>query len=391
MSDKATQRHQAATLAIHGTELGEKQPGRPVVPPIVQSATFEWSKPEDGELLYSRYGNNPNQVAVGQKIAALEGTEAAVALGSGMAATAMTMLALAEKGDHIVASSQLYGATLSLLREELPRRGIETTFVDPDTADGWRDALRPKTRLVHIELPTNPTLRFFDPRPIVEVARAHGIPVTCDATFGSPVNFRPADTGVDVVIHSATKYLGGHSDLIAGAVAGPSEIVTEVTRLSRLYGPSLDPHAAWLLDRGMRTLDVRMARHNENAQLLAEWFSERGGIDRVLYPGLASHPDHDVASELMSGYGGMVSVVLSGGGAAADRFMDALRLAIAAPSLGGVETLVSQPRYTSHVGLSREEREASGIPDGFVRISVGIEAATDLVDDFEQALRASRE
>jgi cystathionine beta-lyase/cystathionine gamma-synthase len=376
-----------ATLGIHGNDH-QKVPGEPVVPPIVQSATFHWATPDDGELLYSRYGNNPNIVMVGRKIASLEGTEDAVALSSGMGGIAMAFLALVEAGDHIVASSHLYGATQALLTDELPRRGVETTFVSPEALDAWRGAVRPNTRVFHIELPTNPTLRFFDPRPITALARLHGITVTCDATFASPVNFRSIDAGIDVVIHSATKYLGGHSDLIAGAVAGCHELVAEVTRLSRLYGPALDPNSAWLLDRGIRTLDVRVARHNTNAEAIAEWFEKREEVSATLYPGLTSHPDHEIASELMRGFGGMVSIVLKGGAEAADRFMAALRVALAAPSLGGVETLVSQPRHTSHASLSIEQRHALGIPDGFVRISVGIENVEDLIADFEQALEA---
>lgn len=373
-----------ATLGVHAG-AHDRSAGAPVVPPITQSATFHWASPADGDLLYSRYGNNPNQRQVGEKAAALEGTEAAVGLGSGMGATAMTILAIVGSGGHVVASSRLYGATQVLLRDELPRRGIETTFVDPEEG-GWEGAMREDTRLVFIEIPTNPTLRILDPRPLCAVAHERGIKVACDATFGSPVNFRAASVGIDVVIQSATKYLGGHSDVIAGVVAGPAEIIDEVTRLSRLYGPALDPHAAWLLDRGMRTLDVRVARHNENAMAVARWLDGRPEVATTIYPGLESHPDHALASELMSGFGGMVSMVLAGGGEAADRFMSRLRLAIAAPSLGGVETLVSQPRYTSHVGLTQEEREAQGIPDGFVRLSIGIEDSRDLIADFEQAL-----
>lgn len=373
-----------ATLGVHGG-VHHRTPGSPVVPPITQSATFHWGSPADGELLYSRYGNNPNQRQVSEKAAALEGTEAAIALGSGMGAMAMTILALAGQGGHVVASSRLYGATQALLRDELPRRGIETTFVDPDEG-GWEAALRDDTRIILIEIPTNPTLRILDPRPLCALAHDRATKVVCDATFASPVNFRAASTGIDVVVQSATKYLGGHSDLIAGVVAGPADIVEEVTRLSRLYGPALDPHSAWLLDRGMRTLDVRVRRHNENAMAVARWAEGRPEVEQVIYPGLGSHPDHALAAELMEGFGGMVSLVLAGGGEAADDFMSRLRLALAAPSLGGVETLVSQPRYTSHVGLSVEEREAQGIPDGFVRLSVGIEDARDLIEDFEQAL-----
>ncbi|GMV04836.1 MAG: cystathionine beta-lyase [Gemmatimonadota bacterium] len=375
-----------STVGIHGGEA-PRAPGLPVVPPIVQSATFQWGSPADGELLYSRYGNNPNQELLGRKIAALEEKPAAAALASGMGATAMTLLALTQAGDHIVASSYLYGATFALLKHELPRRGVETTFVDPEEG-GWEAALRPETRVIMLETPTNPTLRIVDPRPIAAVARPRGIRVVMDSTFASPVNFRPGAYGVDVVIHSATKYMGGHSDLIAGAVAGPEDVIAEVVRMARLYGPALDAHAAWLLDRGLRTMDVRVRRHNENALALALWLQDQPQVERVLHPGLESHPDHALARELLTGFGGMLSIVLKGGGEAADRFMAALELALVAPSLGGVETLVSQPRYTSHAALSDAERRAQGIPDGFVRVSVGVENVEDLQGDFAAALGA---
>jgi cystathionine beta-lyase/cystathionine gamma-synthase len=372
------------TISVHGGAPAP-EPGGPVIPPLYQSATFHWASPADGELRYTRYGNNPNQLQAAAKVAALEGTEASVVLGSGMGATAMTLLALTSAGDHVVASSRLYGATQSLLRDEFPRRGVTTTFVDPDEGD-WAAAVTPDTRLFFIEIPTNPTLRILDPRPLVDLARERGMSVVCDATFASPMNFRAAELGIDVVIQSATKYLGGHSDLIAGAASGSAKIMDEVTRMSRLYGPAIDPHAAWLLDRGLRTLDVRMQRHNANGLAIARWFAQRPEVDRVFYPGLEDHPDHALATELLTGYGGMVSIVIAGGGEAADRFMARLRLAIAAPSLGGVETLVSQPRYTSHAGLDRSQREAQGIPDGFVRLSIGVEDPDDLIADFEQAL-----
>ena len=357
-----------------------------MVPPIVQSATFYGGDGGGGELLYTRYGNNPNQTLVARKVAALEGMEAGVALGSGMAAMAMTILALARSGDHVVASRHLYGATTALLADELPRRGIETTFVDPEEGRGWRDAIRDRTRLLLVEAVTNPGLRVFDPRPVVRLAEERGLTTVMDATFASPVNLRPAELGVDVVVHSATKYLGGHSDLIAGVVVGPRPLVDEVTRVMRLYGPALDPHAAWLLDRGLRTLDVRVRRQNESALALARWLEGRAGVARVLHPGLESHPDHEVAAELLDGFGGMVSIVLEGGGPAADRLFEGLELARVAPSLGGVETLVSQPRHTSHAALSPAERDAVGIPDGFVRISVGVEDVDDLIADFDRAL-----
>jgi cystathionine beta-lyase/cystathionine gamma-synthase len=378
-----------STRAIHSGAL-VRRTGDPVVPPLVQSATFFWSGPTDGEVRYSRYGNNPNQLQIGAKIASLEGTEAAFALGSGMAATAMTLLALTQVGDHIVASSYLYGATQALLRHELPRRGVETTFVDPDVEGAWSEALRPNTRVIFLETPTNPTLRVIDPRPVAALAHERGIALVMDATFASPVNLRPASLGVDLVVHSATKYLGGHSDLIAGVVAGSRERIDEVTHVARLYGPALDPHAAWLLDRGIRTLDLRVRRHNENAMALASWFGGRPEVARVIYPGRPDHPDHALASELMDGFGGMLSLVLAEGSAAADRFVRSLELALVAPSLGGVETLVSEPRHTSHRGLSTEDLSAQGIPPGFVRISVGVEDVDDLIRDFGRALDATR-
>jgi cystathionine beta-lyase/cystathionine gamma-synthase len=384
MSSTNESPYRPSTLGVHGVEPRGRA-GEPVIPPVVQSATFHWATPADGELLYSRYGNNPNQLQVSRKIAALEGGEAAIALGSGMGATAMALLAVLDAGDHVVASSRLYGATQALLAAELPRRGIGATFVDPDEG-GWEEAMRPETRVVFVEIPTNPTLRVLDPRPVAAMAHDHGALVFCDATFASPVNFRALSTGIDVVIQSATKYLGGHSDLIAGAVSGPADFIDRAAKAAHLYGPALDPHAAWLLDRGIRTLGARMRVHNENGLAVAQWFEQRAGVRTVIYPGLASHPDHALASELFDGFGGMVSVVLEGGGDAADRFMSRLELAFAAPSLGGVETLVSQPRWTSHAGLTAEQREAQGIPDGFVRLSLGIEAAEDLIADFDQAL-----
>jgi cystathionine beta-lyase/cystathionine gamma-synthase len=389
MSDSASgeRRRGAATIGVHGGHL-DKSPGSPVVPPISQSATFFWARPEDGELRYTRHGNNPNQIQVARKMAELEGAEASVVLGSGMAAASMTLLALTIAGDHIVASSQLYGATKALLASELPRRGVGTTFVDPDLGD-WEAALRPETKVIYVEIPTNPTLRILDPRPIVAMAHERGIAVVCDATFASPINLRAHALGIDAVVHSATKYLGGHSDIIAGVVSGSRELVDEVERVARLYGPAIDPHTAWLLDRGLRTLDVRVRRHNDNALAVARALSDHAGVERVVYPGLPSHPDHELARELMDGFGGMVGLVLRGGGAAADRFVSRLEVALAAPSLGGVETLVSQPRYTSHVGLTPEQLAAIGIPDGFVRLSIGIEDAEDLIADFEQALEGS--
>lgn len=376
------------TRAVHaGTP--EPRAGEPVIPPLVQSATFFVEPGGGGPLRYTRYGNNPTVEALARKLAALEGTEAALPVASGMAATTLTLLALTRSGDHVVASRSLYGHTHRFLSDELPLRGVETTFVDPGDREEWRDAVRDETRVLFLEIPTNPTLRVPDPRPVAHLARELGVALAVDATFASPVNFRAAEWGATVVIQSATKYLGGHSDLVAGSVAGATDVVERVREKLELYGPALDPHAAFLLDRGIRTLGVRVARQNETALALAEWFRERPGVTAVVHPGLPDHPDHDVVGELFRGYGGMLGVVVEGGGAAADRFCGALEVALSAPSLGGVETLVSQPRHTSHRGLTSAGRAELGIPDGFVRISVGLEDVGDLVADFGRALRAA--
>ena len=379
-------RHGPATLGIHAGSP-EPVPGAPVVLPVTQSATFFGGAGEPAsQLLYTRYGNNPNQALVGEKMAALEGTEAGLLLSSGMSAITMTILAALPEGGHVVASRHLYGATRTLLERELPNRGITNTFIDPESREDWEAALTPQTGVLLLEVPTNPTLRVFDPRIPAEIARDREILLAVDGTFASPANIRFAELGVGAIIHSATKYLGGHSDLIAGVVSGSHQLIERVRSMMKLYGPAPDPHMAWLLDRGLKTLQMRVVQHNHNAVELARWFLGRKGIAAVYYPGLPEHRDYDVASEIMSGFGGMLSIVLEGGGPAADAFASTLQVALMAPSLGGVETLVSQPRHTSHIHLSEAMRRGIGVPDGFVRISVGLEDVEDLKDDFARAL-----
>ncbi len=373
------------TIAVHGVE-GARHPGDPLVPPLVQSSSFLGSG--EGELLYTRYGNNPNQLQVAEKLAALEGTEAALVLGSGMGAIAMTCLATVQSGDHILASQDLYGATRQLFEHEFPSRGIETTMVDLSQPGGWERGLRANTRLLYLEIPANPTLRVYDPRVASAVAHEAGAVLAIDATFASPVNLQASQFGVDLIIHSATKYLGGHSDLIAGAVCGSRKAIEGIRGMMKLYGPSIDPHTAWLLNRGLRTLGLRVRQQNAQALELARWLEGRKGVRTVIYPGLPSHPDHRCAAEVLSGFGGMMAVVVAGGADGADRFTEALELALVAPSLGGVETLVSQPRLTSHVGLSEEDRARIGIPDGFVRLSIGVEDVEDLRQDLQRGLDA---
>ena len=374
-----------STIAIHG--VPHRRPDwSPVAPALYQSSTFVNPIGSDDEVLYSRYGNNPNQVELARKYALLEGAEDAIFVASGMGATALAHLAVLRPGDHLISSTWIYGGTQRLFDEELGRYGVEVTYVEPDQARLWRKSVRKSTRAIFVETPTNPLMRVIDLGPIAYVAEEYGLALLVDATFASPINFRPLEHGADVVITSATKYLNGHSDVIAGAVAGSTSFVEEVNRLMRLWGQAIDPHAAWLIDRGMRTLSVRMERHNANGMAVAQWGERHAGISKVHYPGLPSHPDHEYAKTALNGFGGMVGLELKGGAKAAERLLKRLKLITHAPSLAGVETLVSEPRLTSHKSIGPEGRAKIGIPDGFLRLSCGIEDAADIIGDLEQGL-----
>ncbi|HSE67133.1 MAG TPA: PLP-dependent aspartate aminotransferase family protein, partial [Gemmatimonadales bacterium] len=292
-------RYGLSTLAIHG-DPHRRPDWTPVVPPVMQSSTFTNPVGSAEEVMYSRYGNNPNQVALGKKYALLEGTEAAVFVSSGMAATALAHLAVLRPGDHLVTSSWIYGGTKRLFDEEFGRLGIDVTYVNPDQPRLWRRSVRKSTRAIFVETPTNPLMRVLDLTPVAQIARDSGLALLVDGTFASPVNFRPLEHGADIVITSATKYLNGHSDVIAGAVAGSASLIEEVIRLMTLWGQAIDPHTAWLIDRGIRTIEVRMARHNENGMAVAQWASQHPGIVRVHYPGLPSHPEHEQAKEVLN-------------------------------------------------------------------------------------------
>lgn len=372
-----------STTAVHAG-APPRRAGDPVVTPLVSSSTFYNEAEPQGEVLYGRYANTESHRLISARLAALEGAEAALVAGSGMAAISLAILTFAAAGDHIVAADTLYGGTHALLTRELPRLGIETTFVDP--AGRWRDALRQNTRLLYMEVPVNPTLGVPDPRPVATLAMEKGLPLVVDATFATPINWRPLADGVDVVVHSGTKYLGGHSDLVAGVIAGPESVVAEARQRLKAFGPSLDPHAIWLLERGLKTLAVRVERQNASALALARWLSEHPAVGAVHYPGLESHPDHQVARELFDGFGGMLSFVVKGGDEAALRVMERFRLFGMAPSLGSVESLVSMPRHTSHRGLDAAQRAAAGIDPGFIRLSVGVEDERDLRADLDNAL-----
>jgi len=374
-----------STRAIHGDPKARAD-WTAVAPPLYQSATFTNPVGSTAEVLYTRYGNNPNQVEIGKKLALLEGAESALFLASGMGATALAHLAVLRPGDHLLASEWIYGGVFRLFREEFGKLGIEVSFVNPTQARAWKRAMRKTTRAVFLETPTNPLMRVIDLEPVATLCKAEGLALIVDATFASPVNFRPLEHGADLVIHSATKYLNGHTDVIAGAVAGTDQVVDEVRRLMQVWGQAIDPFAAWLIDRGMRTLTVRVRRQNEIGLAVAEWCAKQEGIAKVHYPGLPSHPDHELAKRTLEGFGGMLGIELKGGVRAAERFLKALTIAAHAPSLGGVETLVSEPRLTSHASLTAEQRAQAGIPDGFLRFSLGLEDPDDLIADFAQAL-----
>jgi cystathionine beta-lyase/cystathionine gamma-synthase len=378
--------HALSTLAVHAGESAHDVDS-PVVTPLVQSASYVQEAGTSEGLRYPRYGNAPNAELVQKRLAALERAEAGVVLASGMAATACALLALLRPGDHLLASRWIYGGTQRLLTAEFTALGIDVTLVDPMETRGWRKRLRNDTRAIFLESPVNPTCRVLDLKPISFITQEAGIALVVDSTFASPVNFRPIEHGADVVIHSTTKYLNGHHDTVGGAVLGTAPYIEEVRQKMMMWGGSPDPFACWLLERGLKTLDVRVRRQNENAMRIATWCAGRKEVSVVHYPGLPSHEDHAAACAQMEGFGGMLALELTGGGRSADRFVRKLRLIRHAPSLGGVDSLVSEPRYNSHAHLSSEERARMGIPDGFLRLSIGIEDADDLIADIEQALR----
>ena len=376
--------HTLATRVVHGGHAPSA--GEPVVTPLVQSVNYVEEIGDAEGLRYPRYGNVPNAEHVQKRLALLEGTEASLVLGSGMGAIACGMLALLRPGDHLLASQWIYGGARRLFTEEFPRLGISVTLVDPTGSREWRREMRRETRAMFLESPSNPSCRVIDLAPLRRLASGEGIALAVDSTFASPINFRPVEHGADVVIHSVTKYLNGHNDVLGGVVLGTASYVEEVRQKMMVWGQAPDPFACWLLERGLKTLDVRVRRQNENALALATWLSQQSAVTRVHYAGLPESPDHEIAKSQMSGFGGMLAFELEGGVKATERLLKRLSLIRNAPSLGGVDTIVSEPRVTSHAHMSADERAAAGIPDGFVRMSVGIEGAEDLIADLDGAL-----
>lgn len=374
------------TQAVHA---GEQRPGPEgsLVFPIYQGTVFA-TQPGEGyhDIQYIRLNSTPSQHYLHGKLAALEGAQAALATSSGMAAVTTILHTLLREGDHLLAGDTLYGGTHNFLTDHAADMGWTYTFVDPHDPASWAAARRPNTRAFLVETITNPLMRVGRLREVVAFARAEGLVSVVDNTFASPVNFRPAVTGFDLVFNSATKYLNGHSDLVAGTVAGTAELVDRVRHKLNIYGGTLDPHAGFLLARGMKTLALRVRAQNANAQALAEFLAASDKVAAVNYAGLADHPDHGYAAELLSGFGGMLSFRLAGGLSATEAFLEALRLPTVAPSLGGIESLVTRPAITSHAGMSPQDREKVGVTDDLIRFSCGIEHPDDLVADISQAL-----
>ncbi len=381
------------TKAVHGGKMPDTH--KAVAPPIYQTATFYYDSAEEGARLgrevppgyvYTRWAN-PTTRVLEERVALLEGGQDALATASGMGAVSCAVLTAVKPGDHAVAPAAIYQASYQLFADMLPAYGIQTTVIPDPSLQAYERALRPNTRLLFIETPTNPMLGITDVERVAALARAHGAVTIADNTWATPYNQTPLALGVDVVVHSATKYLGGHHDVTAGIITGSAEFITRAKRQVRILGTTIDPFGAWLVIRGLATLALRVERQNTSAQRLAGFLAAHPKVSTVHYPGLPSHPGHEIAKRQMRGFGGMLSFEVKGGYAAGVRAFEALQVCTRATSLGGISTLVSHPAGISSVQMPKEVREASGIAEGLIRVSVGIEDPDDLLLDFEQALR----
>ncbi len=378
------------TQLIHAGEPHPRIEGA-VSMPIFQTSTFESGEVGSyHDVRYLRLNNTPNHVVLHDKIAAIEGTEAAVVTASGMAAISTALLSVLRPGDHVIAQSTLYGGTHSLFFEDLSALGIEVSLFPGDDPQQAEAAIRPTTKVLYCESLANPLVQLAALPELARLANAHGLVSMVDNTFASPVNLRPALLGFDIVLHSATKYLNGHSDMVAGVIAGRAPLVAAARRKLDHLGACLDPHACFLLHRGLKTLGVRVRHQNASALMLAETLEGHPSVARVHYPGLASHPHHARARDVLSGFGGMLSFEVHGGGEASARLVASFDLAVNAPSLGGPETLVTRPCDTSHKGMTPQERASAGVRDALVRVSVGLEDPQDIIADFVGALDSSQ-
>ena len=374
------------TKLIHAGEPEPRILGA-VAMPIFQSATFQYAgETSYHDLKYIRLNNTPNHVALHQKLAALENAEAALVTASGMAAISTSLLTVLKAGDHLLIQNSLYGGTHDLVTRDFPGFGLSYDFIEAQRPETWKALLKPNTKAIYVEAMTNPLLQVADLEAVVQFAKTHGLVSLIDSTFASPVNFRALDWGFDLSLHSATKYLNGHSDIVCGVVLGQAAWIQKITHRLNHLGGTLDPHAAYLLHRGLKTLALRVRYQNESALKIARFLAAHPAVARVNYAGLESHPGHDRARRLFTGFGGVLSFEPRGAVEAADKFLKAVHLPIIAISLGGVDSLATRPAITTHAGLSPEERRKAGIADGLIRLSIGIEATDDLIEDFNQAL-----
>ena len=374
------------TKLIHAGEPDPRIEGA-VMMPIFQSSTFESEGGDSYDTIkYIRLNNTPNHDVLHKKLAELENAEAALVTASGMAAISTALFTLLKPGGHLIAQDVLYGGTLGLLDSQFEALGLSYDFVDARDPSSWESKLNPNTKGFYVETISNPLMGVPELDAVVEFAKAHNLISMIDNTFASPVNFRPPEWGFDLSFHSGTKYLGGHSDIVAGAVVGRKDLVREIFVNLKYYGGSLDPHACFLLHRGLKTLGVRVRQQNENALAIARFLEDHSAIAAVNYPGLQSSSDHGRANKYLDGYGGMLSFDPAGGLEASKQIMDRVEIPIIAPSLGGVESLLTRPSATSHLAVPPDERAALGIGDGLIRMSVGIESADDLIDDLKQAI-----
>ncbi len=374
------------TKLIHAGEP-EKKYGDAVSLPIFQSSTFEMIRSTDyHDIKYIRLNNTPNHLAVHQKLAAIENGEDALVTSSGMAAISTTLLSLLKSGDHFLAHDSLYGGTHDLINKDFPDLGIECNYFDGMDSSCWQEKLQPQTKLIYVETVTNPLMSVLDLDAIIKFAKENNLYSLIDNTFASPVNYRPLEHGFDLSIHSATKYLNGHTDIVAGVVVGEKKIIESIRHKLNHLGGTLDPHACFLLYRGLKTLSLRVKRQNSNSLVIAQYLENHSKVRKVNYPGLKSSPSYSRAKKFFDGFGGMISFELDGGLGEAEYFISRLSLFINAPSLGGVESLVTRPAISSHSGMSQNERKNAGIKDELIRMSVGIESVEDLIEDLNQAL-----
>ena len=381
-----------STKAVHAGKKLDPTTGA-IVTPIYETSVFAFSSTK--ELIdimsekvegytYTRYGN-PTLRTVERKMAELEGAEDVAVFSSGMAAIATTILTLTSSGDHVAATRDLYGGTLTFFKDVLPKFGVEVSLVEATDFDEMKAAVKKNTKVIFAETPTNPTLKIVDVSKVAKLGKRKGIKVIIDSTFASPYNLQPMRFGVDIVVHSATKYLGGHNDVTAGAVGGPEDFIQKLKMMRRHLGGVPDPLAAWLLLRGLKTLGLRMEKHNSNGMRVAKYLEKHPKVKKVYYPGLPSHPQYSIAKRQMKGFGGVVSFEIDGDFETTMKFVDNLKLCFLAASLGGVETLATQPVTCSHYFVSAEDRKKAGITDELIRLALGIEDPEDIIADLEQA------